>query len=330
MSLGYSYPGLAAATGTRVDSAAKHTLACRVSEPLMMTWCDSANPRNHMHVQKMKYCMHKNELVLNCSQALNDGSTIVASTKAYPSVVSNLGDMSTSCRKILQHLYHNSATGSEFLKNKDKIHRAVSSRDKTTLKNMGYVDSDELARVCCELKDMPYFTAQGYSLGTAYASQLSGDTVGAVLIGGMQTVMNGAFEMKAGQLVQWYFDFEADCFHDKTIEKNINGTKRLLWTGMRKEKEKDKVQAVDENFDMNKQPVSDADKRRKIFHERELGDMNSYPKNYKKKNIFYPKSYMLDSSGTDVYSDKIRIFAKCITGGRPFEMVDIMMMTQSL
>ena len=32
----------------------------------------------------------------------------------------------------------------------------------------------------------------------------------------------------------------------------------------------------------------------------------------------------------DHWGDKIRVFAKCISGGRPFDMVDIMLMTQSL
>jgi hypothetical protein len=31
----------------------------------------------------------------------------------------------------------------------------------------------------------------------------------------------------------------------------------------------------------------------------------------------------------DHYGDKSRVFAKCISGGRPFDMVDIMLMTQS-
>jgi len=29
------------------------------------------------------------------------------------------------------------------------------------------------------------------------------------------------------------------------------------------------------------------------------------------------------------YGDKSRVFAKCISGGRPFDVVDIMLMTQS-
>ena len=32
----------------------------------------------------------------------------------------------------------------------------------------------------------------------------------------------------------------------------------------------------------------------------------------------------------DHYGDKIRVFAKCISGGRAFDQVDIMLMTQSL
>ncbi len=31
----------------------------------------------------------------------------------------------------------------------------------------------------------------------------------------------------------------------------------------------------------------------------------------------------------DHYGDKIRVFAKCISGGRAFDQVDIMLMTQS-
>ena len=338
MSLGYSYPGLAAATGTRVDSAAKHTLACRVSEPLMMTWCeDESNPRNHMHVQKMKYCMHKNDLVLNVSQSLNTGGTIVTMAKAYPSVVSNLGDMTAPTKDVISCLYHDARTGREFLDLKQRIHRAVAKNSRADLSGLvDRLDDTEWRRVSRELKDLPYFTAQGYALGIAYASNLTGDTVGTVLIGGMQTVMNGAFEMRAGQLVQWYFDFEADLFHRTTVEGR-NG--RTHWEGSRKqdriensggggpwvaERQLERVRQSGQY----KQPLGEEDRRR--FHERELGDTTSFPKNYKKHNIAYPKPYVINSDGLDHYGDKIRIFAKCITGGRPFEMCDIMLMTQSL
>jgi hypothetical protein len=48
------------------------------------------------------------------------------------------------------------------------------------------------------------------------------------------------------------------------------------------------------------------------------------------------KSYRMYAPATesvlmqDHYVDKIRVFAKCISGGRAFDLVDIMLMTQSL
>ena len=46
------------------------------------------------------------------------------------------------------------------------------------------------------------------------------------------------------------------------------------------------------------------------------------------------KSYRMSRSSDGVplhdhYGDKSRVFAKCISGGRPFDAVDIMLMTQS-
>jgi hypothetical protein len=49
----------------------------------------------------------------------------------------------------------------------------------------------------------------------------------------------------------------------------------------------------------------------------------------RKTGIALPKPYVL-FDGNDHYGDKIRIFAKCINGGRAFDHVDLMLMTQSL
>ena len=43
------------------------------------------------------------------------------------------------------------------------------------------------------LNAMPVFVPQGYALGIGYANHVSGDTVCTLQIGGMMTVMNGAF-----------------------------------------------------------------------------------------------------------------------------------------
>ena len=69
-------------------------------------------------------------------------------------------------------------------------------------------------------------------------------------------------------------------------------------------------------------------KRRREFNER-MDGLGAEQKG----NKAYPKPYRLYSSNNqldDHYGDKIRIFAKCVSSARPHEMMDIMLMTQSL
>jgi hypothetical protein len=65
-------------------------------------------------------------------------------------------------------------------------------------------------------------------------------------------------------------------------------------------------------------------KRRREFNER-MDGMGAEQKG----NKAYPKPYRL-YNGKDHYGDKIRIFAKCVSSARAHEMMDIMLMTQSL
>ena len=69
-------------------------------------------------------------------------------------------------------------------------------------------------------------------------------------------------------------------------------------------------------------------KRRREFNER-MDGLGAEQKG----NKAYPKPYRLYCSKDgldDHYGDKIRIFAKCVSSARPHEMMDIMLMTQSL
>jgi hypothetical protein len=149
-----------------------------------------------------------------------------------------------------------------------------------------------------ELKSMPFYQLQGYSLGRAYASPISGDTVFSVLIGGCVTAINGHFAMHAGQLVQWYFEFEAEHF------STVYDQHRMA--GQRCAARAPRVAA----------PQVIGQKRRRLEEPR-------------RKNFVFPKPYVPGRSG-EVYADKIRVFGKCLNGAGPFEPVDIMIMTQSL
>ena len=198
--------------------------------------------------------------------------------------------------------------------------------------------------VAQEVKNLPYFMAQGYALGIAYVSALSGDTVGSVLIGGMCTVMNGAFDCRAGQMLQWYFDFEEDMFYSETHKGQGNNVTHMAGsrkqfdaqftdpaTRMQGQNGVEDLLARCKNLQTRRPLARDA-ARQAFFQQGTHGASDSYPHGSadRKGKVAFPKPYMLTADGRDHYGDKIRIFAKCITGGRKHEMVDIMLMTQSL
>ena len=70
MSLHYM-PSIGTATGSRVDSAAKHIIACKVDSRLLGRWLtdpNSSDPTSYMHTNKMKWWMRKDKIVLNTTK----------------------------------------------------------------------------------------------------------------------------------------------------------------------------------------------------------------------------------------------------------------------
>ena len=288
---------------------------------------DQRNARNVLHTNKMKYAVHKDELALNVGMPLTERGTILSSNYAYPSVVTTLGDMSTTAKKVLVGLYAEGKTGKKFIETKNRI--ADNCASEVKFKNAFKPKSDEdIHKTLTEIKNMPFFQAQGYALGTAYASSLSGDTVASVLIGGMATVMNGHWEARAGQMMQWYFEFEASAFelHSGKLPAGTRkkGTNLLFSDNQDHLQGFLKAPKLDKHDDMRQQ-----------FHKRQYGTEDSFGEpgtgpGSMKRNVAYPKPYMLDADGDDFYADKIRVFCKCINGGRPHEPIDVMLMVQSL
>jgi hypothetical protein len=171
---------------------------------------------------------------------------------------------------------------------------------------IGNISDDKRKIFNAELQESAMFQIQGYALGRAFASSISGDTVFSVLIGGCATVINGHFPMYPGQLVQWYFGFEHALFHLDTVShpgqaSNVAGSRRMNQQGM----------------DYSKNPATY--KRRRLEE----------PKR-EQQGFIFPKPFVQDADGSYHLPDRIRVFAKCINGGGPFEPVDIMIMTQSL
>ena len=260
----------------------------------MKKWAkgDSGQKRRTLITNKHKYAMFKNDLVLCVNQSMtSDGNSLTGvQNKAYPNVVSNLGDIQDEVKNWLVSVYSKSTIG-EF---------------KKEVANIGTISAENKPIVSC----MPFFVPQGYALGTAWACQTSGDTVASVLIGGMQTVMNGHFECQVGDILQWYFDFESDMFHLTTSSEGESASRKLSSAKNSYGQRDLKRQKFFNNFDGTQ----------------EGGDQ--------KANRFLPKPYRMYKDSADQFydhfGDRIRIFAKCLNSARPFEMMDIMLMTQSL
>ena len=110
--------------------------------------------------------------------------------------------------------------------------------------------------------------------------------------------------------MQWYFDWESKKFYEGAGA--LNGYRS------------------DENVKGN-------NKKRKYFDQRLYGTGPSCGKSVGQKDtssVVRIKSYRMNHLDNgliihDHYVDSVRIFAKCISGCRPFDMVDIMIMTQS-
>ena len=194
-----SAASLGSATGSRVDSSAKHTMACKTDGRFFRGALTQGGEyaENILHADKNKFCMQKDEIVMNTTKKFHN---TCPGMQAYPLVITTLAEYATSplMRVYLTDLYskvfvHDFMTQ---VRNRDKdaiiaklkhdYHTAFTDKDNEDFKK--------------KIDYLPEFRCQGVALGQAFASHISGDTVATVLVGGMATVMNGHFDMFSGML----------------------------------------------------------------------------------------------------------------------------------
>ena len=282
---------LAAATSTRADSASRHMQACRVNFDAIKAY---AKDENDMINNKFKYCMHKDELAVSVSKALLPAKHVSTSSKyPYPSVVTTLGCIDINAKAFMCYANHNS-----------------SKNDYETILETAYTDLVNANESVTHVVELKEYTPVGYSVGLAYAHPSSGDNIAAVMVGGVVTVMNGAFEMRTGDMVQFYWDFEQNMFSDTTAARKIDP---FSFTDVKN------MVGLPDNSDS-------ATKRRKIFYGKQANGMN---KDTRKENVAMIKPYVRHK-GRQVFADNERVFAKAISSARPYEMVDILISRQAL
>lgn len=94
---------LANATSTRVDSASKHIIPCKVNTDYMASLMEDTteNAMRELQQSKMRYCMHKDDVVIGLGRPLYGASMNNSRKKAYPSVVVTLASMTKGARKFI-------------------------------------------------------------------------------------------------------------------------------------------------------------------------------------------------------------------------------------
>lgn len=340
---GYGLPSLGSATGTRVDSAAKHIMACKVDSRLLAAWLPdrSQDAASMMHNHKLTYCMHKDEIVLNTGKKADGQSD--TTVKAYPMVVTTVGDMHAKTQELLRILYRQHSA-SDFFLVQSHMH-PNSNYDLNAMLNIAPVaEPEKIMPVLAQIKSLPDFHCQGVALGQAWASYMSGDTVASVLVGGMATVQNGHFAMHTGDLVQWYFDFEAGEFEEGNRPEHgrrllpraapVGGAALLMINAIAPGAAAHNVGGVKRKDYMDERLYGSSGSMGRAVGMKKPGTVARI-KSYKMRNFTLPAAGGPHAPNAqtilgDHYGDKTRVFAKCISGGRPFDQVDIMLMTQSL
>jgi hypothetical protein len=303
-------PNLATATGTRIDSAAKHQIAVRASYEHLLSWVGYEQVT--LQKEKHAFCISKDDVVIGASKPVrkNENGRGNQRNKAYPSVVSTLARMEQPAKNYLVMLFHNPTTFAE----RDTFVRHVERRPDAWDPTMSEIAKKQIA-------EMPEFYFSGISVGTAFGHALSGDNVCSAMIGGMKTIMNGAFEVDTGDMLHWYWSAEERCFdkdgkrHDPIADRRSQGVTNWLETN-------------------NTAGSADSSKR-KAFYERGNGCFTNSQTDGNvtynaKREIAFPKSLRPARDGSYRLGDRMRIFARAVSGARPFEMIDIMICRQSM
>ena len=303
-------PNVAQATGTRVDSAAKHQIAVRASYEHLLSWV--GYDQVVLQKEKHAFSIAKDDMVIGISKPVRRNETSKGNTrnKAYPSVVTTLARMETPAKNYLVMLYHNPSNFQE----RDKFIQDVEKRPDVWDVSMSEVAKKQIA-------EMPEFYFVGISVGTAQAHPIVGDNTCTALIGGMKTILNGAFPVDAGDVLQFYWNIETNCFDSE-------GRRLDPISGRRSED-------VSVFLSRNEQNMTLDSARRKAFYDRGNGVFTNSQTDGTvrfgaKMEIAYPKPLKTRRDGKKVPGDCIRVFARAMSSGRPFEPIDILVNRQSM
>lgn len=332
-------PSLGNATGTLLDSACKHIQQCRVSFDHMLHFVSNSD---ELEKREKDYCVHKDEMVVGVSRPWKKSKARQLPPSAYPRVISNLGniheDENEIPRKMIKYLFHFS---SDLIQrhliienmNSDTFDIAsFTSKGKNLSDDEFYfhdpLNTGNFTPLKGHLQKMHDYYPVGISNTLGYAHPNSGDTMSSVMIGGLRTVMNGDWEVQAGDKIQWYWSFERDCFrHDDGSRKSYitydqDGDVDQDFTGCDPSRDFGDAAHPPDTITLK-------DTKRQLFNDRQYGvKPGSCVPSSKSKAVARIKTYVKDR--TPRIYDEMRVFARAIGAARPHELLDIQICRQSM
>jgi hypothetical protein len=264
---------------------------------------------------------------------------------AYPRVISNLGGLSDSADtyiaiNMIRFMNHYARTLRErrliidFFKKDNHVQaRFKNSASLGTWTNIDNVECQAFRSNRGKLGTQAFlgmmydYFATGYANTVGYAHPNTGDTMTSVMIGGLRTVMNGDFEIFAGDLVQFYWCFEKDDFMPDGRRKTYFD----IWDG-------DIPQNVDPSITENysRSGIKRDSQGRETWEMRADAQVRQahYNLSYgqrpdRMKIVAKIKPYIPDEENPRI-NDWYRVFGVAIASARPNEMCDIKISRQSM
>ena len=270
------------------------------------------------------------------------------SNSAYPRVISNLGGMSDTPEmmvgmNMIRFMNHYARTLKErkliieFFKRDGHVPARYNPDPNSATVAKPFQDLPETCQAFKSqsgkmgtkaLMGMMYdYFATGYANTLGFAHANTGDTMTSVMIGGLRTVMNGDFEIFAGDLVQFYWCFEKDDFTPDGHRKPYLD----IWNGN-----------TPYNVDPSTTEKSLSPSVKRDAHGREswvvrpdsqlrrtYNDLSYGQRPEKMKILAKIKPYMPDEENPRL-NDWYRVFGTAISSARPNEMCDIKISRQSM
>ncbi|KAJ1467032.1 hypothetical protein T484DRAFT_1756187 [Baffinella frigidus] len=282
-------------TNTLIETGARHMQQCRTNFDVLASM---AGGEESLLNNDDSWCMAKDELVVSCGKHITENATITGTKYAYPSVITALGALLPREKEFIAAHYH-------FM--------GASNDEKILMKTNTY---PEVAKHTKKSLQLRHFMPVGYSVGRACAHAHKGDTVASVQVGGLRTVINGAFEVQTGDQIQMYIPEAESCMFNE-------GGGRIKC---------DDIEDVRTAVEANPADTMDKTaKQRRNFYSRGLG-VKQGSSDRVKSGIFSIKPYMesQNDGSHQYYGDRMRVFARALSSARPYEPVDIMIARQAL